>query len=71
MMTMEFFTSTLVYAFIVLTVKHKGRLAKEWENYKGRAKVVRIAKKYLDWLKQLYPGKVIGCSFGIILRRSA
>ena len=31
MMTMEFFTSTLVDAFIVLTAKHEGRLAKEWE----------------------------------------
>ena len=69
MVTMEFFTSALVGPFIVLTAKHKGHLSKQWENYQGRAKVTfqpnhwmdaLVAKKYLNWLKNLYPRKIIG-----------
>ena len=69
MVTMEFFTSTLVDPFIVLTAKQDGRLATQWDKYAGPARVVfqknhwmdtPTAIKYLDWIQTLYPNKKVG-----------
>jgi DDE superfamily endonuclease len=54
---------------MVLEANYEGRLMKQWEQYRGPAKVVfqpshwmdsRIAIKYLDWLVAMYPHKKIG-----------
>lgn len=69
MVTMEYFTSSLLPPFIVLEAKHEGALMKEWESYPGPGKVVfqpshwvdwKIAVKYLNWLKERYPDETIG-----------
>ena len=66
---MELFSSTVLPPFTVLDGATDGRLSKQWEKYAGPAKVCFqknhwmdkvLAKKYLSWLKELYPGKKIG-----------
>jgi hypothetical protein len=69
MVGMEFFSSKMLPPFLVLTAKHEGNLAREWESYEGPARVcfqpkhwmdAYTAKKCLDWILTLYPGKKIG-----------
>ena len=69
MVGMEFFPSEMLPPFIVLTAKHEGTLAKEWNQYAGPARMCfqpkhwmdgPTARKVLDWLASLYPGKKIG-----------
>ena len=69
MVSLGCFSSYLLDPFLVLTAKREGRLMKEWSTYDGPAKVVFqpshwmdtiIAKKYLDWLREKYPGEKIG-----------
>ena len=69
---MEVFSSTVLPLFTVLDGATDGRLSKQWEKYAGPAKVCFqknhwmdkvLAKKYLSWLKELYPGKKIGLSW--------
>ena len=69
MLGVELFSSTVLPAFTVLDGATEGRLSKHWASYTGTTKVCFqknhwmdkiLAKKYLSWLKSLFPGKKIG-----------
>jgi len=69
MLCMEMYTSQILDPFIVLDGTYEGTLSKQWANYAGSASVhfqknhwmdKIIAKKFLHWLRGLYPGKKIG-----------
>ena len=69
MLGMEFFSSTLLPPFLILDGATDSRLSKQWSNYEGPAKVCFqkshwmdkvLAKKFLSWVKSLFPGRKIG-----------
>jgi hypothetical protein len=66
--SMEFFSSSLLPPFVVLDGAYEGRLKKQWDNHQGALVTFQpnhwmdnvIAKQYLQWVKDLHPGKRIG-----------
>ena len=69
MLGMELFSSSVLPVFLWFDGATYGRLNKQWEKYDGATKVCFqknhwmdkiLAKKYLSWVKSLFPGKKIG-----------